>query len=205
MTDQDLLALLDGRRGHFQLESGHHGELWLDLDALFLHPARLTPFTDELAERLGGATEIDAICGPLLGGALIAYEVAAKLDSQLFVAEPVARDPDAGEFFGARYSVPEVIRDRLRGQRVAVVDDVVNAGSATRATVADLRDAGAEVVAVGALLVLGSRAADYTRQEGMALAHVAAMEHNIWEPADCPLCADGVPLEDLSVKAPGSA
>lgn len=205
MIADDLLALLDGRRGHFQLESGHHGELWLDLDALFLQPARLTRFTDELADRLDRAAEFDAVCGPLLGGALIGYEVAARLERELFIAEPTRRDSDAGEFFTARYAVPEVIRDRLRGRRVVVVDDVVNAGSATRATVADLREAGAEVVGVGALLVLGSRAADYTQGEGVTLAYVAAMDHRIWEPSDCPLCADGVPLEDPGGNAPAGA
>jgi hypothetical protein len=29
------------RRGHFVLESGHHGNLWLDLNSLFLRPAAL--------------------------------------------------------------------------------------------------------------------------------------------------------------------
>lgn len=205
MIEDDLLALLDGRRGHFQLESGHHGELWLDLDALFLQPARLTPFTDELATRLDRAAKFDAICGPLLGGALIAYAVAARLERELFVAEPTGRDPNAKGLFSARYAVPDVIRGRLRGRRVAVVDDVVNAGSATRATVADLRDGGAEVVAVGALLVLGSRAADYTQQEGMALAYVGAMDHNIRAPSDCPMCTDGVALEDPGGNAPAGA
>ena len=35
---QELLALLPRRQGHFRLESGHHGDLWLDLDPLFLRP-----------------------------------------------------------------------------------------------------------------------------------------------------------------------
>ena len=45
----DLLTLLDKRAGHFQLESGHHGELWLDLDALLLRPSLLQPFVQTLA------------------------------------------------------------------------------------------------------------------------------------------------------------
>jgi orotate phosphoribosyltransferase len=202
MTQHDLLALLDGRAGHFYLESGHHGELWLDLDALFLRPSRLAPFVEELAARLSRAAEIDAICGPLVGGALIAGAVAALLDRELYVAEPSARAAGEGGLFGARYAVPETIRGRLAGKRVAVVDDIVNAGSAMRATVTDLRAAGAEVVAVGALLVLGSRAADYTARHGLALEHLAAMPNPIWEPASCPRCAAGEPLEDPGNNAP---
>jgi orotate phosphoribosyltransferase len=196
MTQHDLLTLLDGRAGHFQLESGHHGELWLDLDALFLRPARLVPFVEALAERLSAAVEIDAICGPLLGGALIANAVAERLDCELYVAEPATRAAGQGELFTARYAVAQAIRGRLRGKRVAVVDDVVNAGSATRATVADLRAAGADVVAIGALLVLGSRAEEYAREQGLVLEYIAAMPNRIWAPAACPLCIAGEPLED---------
>ena len=36
-----FLELLDGRRGHFRLESGHHRDLWLDLDPLFAEPSRI--------------------------------------------------------------------------------------------------------------------------------------------------------------------
>ena len=35
--------------GHFVYESGHHGDLWFDLDMLFVHPRRLQPSVAELA------------------------------------------------------------------------------------------------------------------------------------------------------------
>jgi orotate phosphoribosyltransferase len=74
-----LLDLLSARHGHFRLESGHHGNLWLDLDHLFLRPALLAPFARELAVRLA-AHRVDAIVGPLSGGAFIAQIVATELD-----------------------------------------------------------------------------------------------------------------------------
>jgi orotate phosphoribosyltransferase len=191
-----LLELIDGRHGHFRLESGHHGELWLDLDALFVHPARLVPFVENLAHQLADLVAPTAVCGPLLGGALLAGAVATRLDVEFYVAEPIARADGDRELFGARYAVPDTVRDRLRGQRVAVIDDVVNAASATRATVSDLRAAGAHVVAIGALLMLGTSAAEYADQEGLALLYAAAMPNRIWEPSGCPLCASGEPLED---------
>ena len=199
MTPPDptgFLELLDRRSGHFQLESGHHGELWLELDSLLLRPARLSPFIATLARRLAEAVDPDGICGPLLGGALIASAVASALDCELFVAEPVASEGSPGELFRARYAVPQPTRARLAGRRLAVVDDVVNAGSATRATVADLRAGGATVVAIGALLVLGDRASDYAEQEGLPLICVESLPNRIWEPEACPLCASGEALED---------
>jgi orotate phosphoribosyltransferase len=192
-----LLELLDGRAGHFQLESGHHGELWLDLDAFLLRPALLLPYVEALARRLAETVRPDAISGPLLGGALIASAVATALDCELYVAEPASAAGTPGELFRARYAVPQPVRGRLPGRRVAVLDDVVNAASATRATVADLRAAGAIVVAVGALLVLGDRASEYAAQEGVPLIYVESLPNRIWEPAACPLCASGEALEDL--------
>src|SRR3954467_13518058 len=40
----DLLRLIAMRRGHFEFESGKHGETWLDLDALFARPEAVQPF-----------------------------------------------------------------------------------------------------------------------------------------------------------------
>jgi orotate phosphoribosyltransferase len=70
-----LINLLNARKGHFLLESGHHGERWLDLDSLFLRPGQLGRFAAELAGLLS-AHRIEAVCGPLVGGALLAQMVA---------------------------------------------------------------------------------------------------------------------------------
>jgi orotate phosphoribosyltransferase len=81
-----LLDLLVVRRGHFMLESGHHGDLWLDLDKLFLHPAALQPFTPQLADQLA-KYRLDAVCGPLAGGAFIAHVIAIELDIDFYYTE----------------------------------------------------------------------------------------------------------------------
>jgi orotate phosphoribosyltransferase len=42
----DFLRIVTGRRGHFRLESGHHSQLWIDLDALFADPSTVDPFVE---------------------------------------------------------------------------------------------------------------------------------------------------------------
>jgi orotate phosphoribosyltransferase len=64
---EGFLNLLQARNGHFKLESGHHGNLWLDLDLLFLRPKQIQRFIVELARQISGFN-IDAICGPMVGG-----------------------------------------------------------------------------------------------------------------------------------------
>jgi orotate phosphoribosyltransferase len=193
MTADGLIDAIGARRGHFLLESGHHGDLWLDLDALFARPARVAPFVAELAQRLSAAGA-EVVCGPLVGGAFVAQAVAAQLDVACAWTERVEGPPGDG-LYAARYRVPDALRDGVRGRSVAIVDDVINAGSATRATLADLRACGARVVAIGALLVLGSRAAELAATEGLALESVATLENALWTPEDCPLCAAGAALE----------
>ncbi|MGZ4271377.1 MAG: phosphoribosyltransferase family protein [Solirubrobacteraceae bacterium] len=196
MTADGLIEALPARRGHFLLESGHHGELWLDLDALFARPARVAPFVAELAEQLSGCGA-EVVCGPLVGGGFVAQAVAQRLGIDASWTERVAA-PSAGGLYAARYRIPDALRERVRDRSVAVVDDVINAGSATRATIADLRACDARPVALGALLVLGQGAAELAGAEGLALASVAALANAIWDPADCPLCAAGVVLETLA-------
>ena len=187
--EEKLLELLSARRGHFVIESGHHGNLWLDLDSLFLRPAKLRPFARDLAQRLG-RHGIDAVVGPLVGGAFVAEMIAADLDLRFAFAE---RRVGVGS---VTYAIPDAFHDHLRGQTVAIVDDAINAGSATRATFAALAALGARPVAVGALLILGDTALPFFAAQKLAVESVARLANELWEPAACPLCASGVPLEE---------
>jgi orotate phosphoribosyltransferase len=188
MSD-DLFSLMAARTGHFLLESGHHGDLWLNLDLLLLQPTRLRPFVAKLARDLS-IHIVDVVCGPMVGGALVANMVALELNAMFVYAERV---------IGTQSSVTYVISDGLRtlvkDKRVAVIDDVINAGSAVRATIADLKSCGARVVAVGALLALGESAATIAQEESSALSFVAQRPNNIWLPAECPMCAAGQALD----------
>lgn len=190
-----VLSLLPARRGHFLLESGHHGDLWLDLEALFLHPRRLQPLIDEVANRLA-ALEIEAVCGPLVEGAFAGLMVAGQLSVDFTYSERFIRSTQG--LYPAGYRVPSALRDGLRGKRVAIVNDVINAGSAVRGTFADLRECGANVVAIGALLVLGSAAAEFAAQTNLALISLAAAPNTVWTVQNCPLCAAEAPLEDIA-------
>jgi orotate phosphoribosyltransferase len=185
--EEKLLELLPARRGHFVLESGHHGNLWLDLDSLFLRPAGLLPFARDLARRLSGHG-IEAAVGPLVGGAFVAEMVAAELDLRFAFAE---RRVGAE---GVTYAIPDAFHGHLRGRAVAIVDDAINAGSATRATFTALTALGARPVAVGALLILGETALHFFAASNLAVESVARLANELWEPAACPLCAAGVPL-----------
>ena len=194
--NEDVLALVEGRRGHFQLESGHHGDLWLQLEALCLRPREIQPFAVRLAAALR-RHRVDVVCGPLVEGAYVALLVSLELDCDFVYAERFAEPPRTG-LFPVEYRVPKALHAAVRGKRVAIVNDVISAGSAVRGTLRDLQFLGAEVAAIGALLGLGDSIAKFAAENHVALDLLQQMPHNLWTPEQCPLCAAGKPIEIAS-------
>lgn len=191
----DLLALTAARRGHYLLESGHHGELWLDVDRMFLRPERLRPLIRELAQQLA-SLNVEVICGPMTGGALVGLMVAEEME--LDFAYATRGTKSAGlELFAVEYRVPEMFEEIVRGRRVAVVNDVINAGSAVRGTLADLTRLDAQPAAIASLLTLGTGVAYIAAEWRIPQMSLATLPNEIWTPDRCPLCAAGTPLLDL--------
>jgi orotate phosphoribosyltransferase len=184
-VDAGVIGLARPRRGHFELGTGYHGDVWLDLDALFLRPDRLQPSVGWLAERLR-EHQADAVCGPLEGGAFLALALATRLGAAFLPGYRAAATPP-------RYRLP-VPPGGIGGWRVAIADDAVNAGTAIQACHQELREHGAVPVAVAALLALGP--ADAVVQDTMALPLYAAgqLPSQAWPAGGCPLCASGAPL-----------
>ena len=190
---EQVARLLPKREGHFVFESGHHGQVWLDLERLLLHPERVQPLAEALADRLRGY-QVEAVCGPLVEGAFVGLMVASWLRLPFSYSEPVRDHPAAG-LFPVSYPIPKPLESELRGKRVAIVNDVINAGSAVRGTLASLKQCRAEPVAIGTLAVYGSAASELAATHGVVLETLASFPSRIWEPSACPLCAKGVPLD----------
>jgi orotate phosphoribosyltransferase len=140
-VQEELLSLFAARRGHFRFESGHHGDLWLEIPAAYVHTNLLRPYTSKLA-RLLAAHQVEAICGPLVEGALLAQMVAEEMRVEFYFAEQSTR-AGADGLYPVGYRIPDALRGAIRGKRTAIVDDVINAGSATRGACEDLETCGA--------------------------------------------------------------
>ena len=151
---------------------------------LFVRPSRLQPYVAQLAGQLA-EHGLTAVCGPLVGGAFVALTVAQELDVEFCYSS----------FTGTAYEIRSGVAPMLRGQRVAVVDDAVNAGSAVLSTVAALEAAGARLAAVGALVALDSAVHKIGASTGVPVEHLAALPATLWAVVDCPLCSTGTPLD----------
>jgi orotate phosphoribosyltransferase len=189
---ENLLALVRGRQGHFLLESGHHGDVWFELETLCLHAREAQTFAAELARRLL-KHKVEVVCGPLVEGAFIALMVSLEMGCEFVYAERFANAREG--LYPVEYRVPEALRDVVRGRRMAIVNDFISAGSAVLGTYRDLETKGARVVAIGALVSLGETIGAFGVKQQVAIELLERMPNHLWTPTECPLCAAGQALE----------
>jgi orotate phosphoribosyltransferase len=190
---EPLLSLVRTRQGHFKLESGHHGDLWLQLETLCLRSREIQPFAAQLAAKLR-QYNVEVVCGPLVEGAYIALLVSLELGCDFVYAERFADTAHKG-LYPVEYRLPKALHAAVKSKHVAIVNDVISAGSAVRGAFFDLQSIGAEVVAIGALLALGDSIAGFAAEHHVALELLQQMPHSLWTPSRCPLCAAGQPLQ----------
>ena len=188
--ERAVLDAVAASRGHFVYESGHHGDLWLELDGLFVDARRARGWASALADR-AVACRPELVCGPLTGGAFVAQLLAAEIGAGFVFAERFV-----SEMGSVRYRISESLRGALHGRRVLLVDDAVNAASALLSTLTDLLDCGSELVGFATLLSLGEAASQIAKQHGVPLFTLASLERGMWAPEECPLCRSGAPLID---------
>lgn len=111
--EEHLLFLVHGRQGHFRLESGHHGDLWFQLETLCLHSREIRSLAVQLAARLK-QYEVEAVCGPQVEGAFVALLVSLELGCDFVYAERFADTTREG-LFPVEYRLPAVLQPAVKG------------------------------------------------------------------------------------------
>lgn len=204
----NTLPLMRGRHGHFLYESGHHGDRWFDLEMLCLRPVALRPYITKLAA-LVAPFQPQVVCGPLVEGAYVGLLVAEELSCEFVYAARIEtptypsrkpRDGNVGhpQLFPIQYRVPDALHAAVKGKRVAIVNDMINAGSAVRGAYLNLKELGAEVAVVASLMVLGEGFAAFAAEHEIKVETLSQFPANLWAPEECPLCKQGEALESLA-------
>jgi orotate phosphoribosyltransferase len=168
-------------QGHFLLTSGLHSPHYFQCAKILQHPEPAERLGKSLAEKISGqpgSKSIDAVLSPALGGLIIGHELGRALGCRAIFAER----QDGGMRL-RRFSLKA-------GERVVVVEDVVTTGGSLLETAACAREAGAEVLATCCLVDRSTKAIPELT-DLISLAKVDAVNY---DPADCPLCKQGIPL-----------
>jgi orotate phosphoribosyltransferase len=184
---RDCNSLLEN--DHFVYISGHHGSGWVDKDAIFLRLERVRRLTQLLAEATA-RIQPDILCGPAVGGLIVAQWTAYALGlPAVFAEHDVRRSLD--ELRGP-FSLHRNFSRQVAGHRVLVVDDIVNTGQSARQTAAAVRSAGGTVLAIAALVDRGNT--DATDLGVPDYIHLLEYKIPNWPAAECPLCQQQVPV-----------
>lgn len=168
-------ALLEG---HFVLSSGLHTSGYLQCARVLQYPKHAAIVGAALAQRL-----IDykpaVVLSPALGGLIIGHEVARACGVRALFAERKERELVLRRGFSVE-----------PGERVLVVEDVITTGGSTRETMEVAQQAGGEVIAVAAIINRGGADISF----GVPFRVLADVSWPTHEPADCPLCLQGIPF-----------
>jgi orotate phosphoribosyltransferase len=183
MTPHAVLAQFERTggllHGHFALSSGRHSDTYLQCAQVLQWPA--------VAEQLGAALatgwhgRVDAVVGPAMGGLIIGHEVARALGVRFVFTERV----DGAMRFRRLFALQP-------GERVLVVEDVVTTGGSAAEAARAVGEAGGEVAGYAAVV---DRRPAPGAAGGRSLTALLRVDAPAWDPAACPLCAEGEPID----------
>ena len=188
MDKKEIVAIFEDKKalleGHFELRSGLHSGKYCQVALLQQDPRLLERLCAELIVKLrselGSILDVDTVIAPAMGGITIGHEMARQL--------------------GTRYIFAEKSDDRLvlrrnqtisEGETFLVAEDVVTRGGRVQETCDIVRNAGGVVNAIGVLFDRSGGEAEF----GAPFISLLQMTPVVWEPAECPLCKQGLPLE----------
>jgi len=181
------------RHGHFELSSGLHSGMYVQCALVLQYPR----FAEQLGKALAALfsdARIDAVVSPAIGGLIIGQEVARSLPepkSSLGGGVPalfVERDASGMMTLRRGFSL-------AADQHVLVVEDVWTTGGSTQEAIRVVEEAGARVVAAGALIDRSGGKIEFdVESQSLIQLPIASYEEE-----DCPLCRGG----SVAVK-PGS-
>jgi orotate phosphoribosyltransferase len=181
------------RHGHFELSSGLHSGMYVQCALVLQYPR----FAEQLGKALAALfsdARIDAVVSPAIGGLIIGQEVARSLPepkSSLGGGVPalfVERDASGMMTLRRGFSLGA-------DQHVLVVEDVWTTGGSTQEAIRVVEEAGARVVAAGALIDRSGGKIEFdVESQSLIQLPIASYEEE-----DCPLCRGG----SVAVK-PGS-
>ena len=177
--------------GHFKLTSGLHSPEYLQCALVLQHPQHAERLGAGLAAELRkiAGSEIAVVVSPAMGGLIIGHEVARALGARFLFTE---RDGASGKMVLRRGFALQP------GEAAVVVEDVITTGGSTREVVDILEASGARAIVAGSIIDRSGGKA----QVGAPRVALATLEVISYEPDDCPLCRQGLPVYKPGSRTP---
>ena len=165
--------------GHFELSSGRHSDTFIEKFRLLQWPDVTSTLCGQIADH--HRDRVNLVAGPTTGGVILAFETARQLRTRCVIAERCEDGP--GREFRRGFEVGA-------GDNVLIIDDVLTTGGSIRDVVDAVRVRGGNVVGVAVLI---DRSAGRT-SFGPPLFSCLSVDVASWDPDECRLCEEQVPL-----------
>ncbi len=167
-------------KGHFLLTSGLHSPVYWEKSLVIQYPE----YTEKLCRMIANhyrKSGVQVVAGPTTPGIILAYETARQLGVRSIFAE---RDESGGgRAFRRGFQITP-------GEKVLIVDDILTTGGSVNEVIAAVKKLGGNIVGVGVLVLRSVQEPDF----GVPFYACHRTQVITYQPKDCPLCAQGVPL-----------
>ena len=182
-------AIITG--SHVVYTSGKHGSDYVNKDAVYPYTEETDELCQAIAERFGDA-DVEVVVAPAVGGVILSQGVARHLTkiTGRKVFGIYAEKADEGDSLVIKRGYDKFVP----GKRVLVVDDVLTTGGSVKKIIELVRDVlNGIIVGVGVLCNQGNVQPEDVGGVPVleALINVQMAMH---DPDQCPLCAEGVPV-----------
>ncbi|MEC9491956.1 orotate phosphoribosyltransferase [Flexistipes sp.] len=182
MTDKEIIEIYKKHdallKGHFLLSSGLHSDMYLQSALVMQYPVIAESIINELVKKVY-YMNFTTVVSPAIGGIRFGYELARLLKKRSVFTERT----NGQMSFRRGFSLQE-------GESVLVAEDVVTTGKSTKECIKVVEDTGAKVVGVTSLIDRSGGDVDF----GVPFIPLITVEVNTYEPGECPLCKEGIPL-----------
>ncbi len=184
------------KRGHFKLTSGKHSDLYINKDLIMYHPSLFKMVIIEfMAMIVREVPDCEVVTGPAIAGAVLAAPVAAFSSRHFVYPEKVDDCPVAGNPYNWTKMVFRRGYDKgIQGRKVLIIEDIITIGESVIKTINAIKENGGETIAV---FCIWNRSG--WTFPGIEVTSLINKKVESWWPSECPLCTQGIELQDPKV------
>ncbi len=196
MKEHEVLGILNRVNAlivgsHIIYTSGRHGTAYINKDAVYPHVRITSELCRVIAKHFSDKSRyaVDVVAAPAVGGVILAQWTAYWLETFTGRKALMVYAEKDGETFVFKRGYDKLIPEK----QILIVEDVLTTGGSARKVIEATRALGGNVIGAG---VLCNRGGITTKDLGNVpeLFTLTNINLDSWEPEDCPLCKDDVPI-----------
>ena len=177
---------------HFVYTSGRHSSVYVNKDALYVHPRVIETLCCAMAVPYD-AEQIDVVVGPVMGGIVLSQWDAHHLNERRATGETLAVYAEKeGDGQDKTFAFRRGYDRYIAGKNILVVEDILTTGGSARQVIELIRQYGGNVIGLSALCNRGNvQPQDVANAPIQTLISIALETYSAEER---PFCRDHMPV-----------